>query len=70
MDIKEKMNRLVSKGIILDWILENVDENNEVNKTSRFRNTERLTIYFHDDEKLVIDTICSGSAENTIILVS
>jgi hypothetical protein len=37
---------------------------------SKFRKTEKLELTFPSGRKLVLDTFCSGSSENTCLIIS
>lgn len=63
----EKLERLVCLGIIDKYEYDNCDESGNIGKESEYRNTERLVLYFPNDEKLIIDTFCSGCLENTYL---
>ena len=65
-----KLEKLVDTKCLKSYEFENVDEEGIVNRKSSNRNTERLTLVFPNGEKLVIDTFCSGSLENTSIIAS
>ena len=62
----ENLNNLVKDKTIKSYVIYNVDDNGIVGKKSKFRNTQRLSIKFNNNQSLVIDTFCSGSAENTV----
>lgn len=64
------LNELVTDGTITSYDLNNVSENGDIGKESKFRNTERLKLYFPNGNTLTIDTFCSGSAENTVFIIS
>jgi len=66
----DSLESLVKSGDIMFYCIENVDENGNVGKTSEFRNTERLTLVLPSGKKLVINTFCSGCAENTSLSVN
>ena len=70
MNNETKLNELVTNGAIKSYVLINVDEDGNVGKTSNFRNTERLTLLFGNGESLTINTFCSGSAEDTVLIIS
>ena len=61
----DALEELFLNGLISSYQYEEVDEDGNVGKTSDFRNTERLTLAFPNGHKLIIDTICSGSSEDT-----
>ena len=71
--MKSKLNELVSNGLIKTYGHVGIDENGNITKLGDCRgsrNTERLTLVFNDDTEFVIDTICSGCAENTAMYFS
>ena len=45
--------------------VDHVSDEGVVGKKSNCRNTERLTLDFPNDEKLVLGTFCSGCLEDT-----
>ena len=59
------LDKLVQMGILSHYTYDIVDENGNVGEHSEFRNTERLCLIFPSGQKLIIDTFCSGSAEDT-----
>lgn len=65
-----RLDKLVAMNCIKSWKIENVDENGNVGAVSKFRNTQRLTLVFPNDKILVIDSFCSGCAENTTLFIS
>ena len=67
MKLEEKLQVLLINGTLDDYDLVNVDEDGNIGKESKFRNTERLTLFFPNGESLVIGTFCSGSLENTTL---
>jgi hypothetical protein len=64
------LDKLVSLGTIAGYDYENVDNEGNEGRVSDDRNSERLYLYFKDGQKLVLDTVCSGSNENTEIIIS
>ncbi len=66
----DKLNQLVSVGQIKSYLIQDVDEEGNIGKTSDYRNAERLTIEFHSGQTLTIDCFCSGSSENTVLCIS
>lgn len=54
-------------GYIKDYSLSNIDENGEKGKESECRNTQELILVFPNNEKLIIETFCSGVLENTTL---
>jgi hypothetical protein len=56
----ENLNNLVEDKTIKSYVISNVDDNGIVGKKSKFRNTQRLSIEFNNNQSLVIDTFCSG----------
>jgi hypothetical protein len=65
MRIQNKLDQLKASGTILNWQLVNVDDTGSPNRTSKFRNSERLIITFPNGETLTLGTFCSGSLENS-----
>lgn len=63
------LDELVNNGIIHSYELVNLDDCGNVGK-SKFRNTEQLKIIFPNGDELEIGTFCSGSAEDTMLLIS
>lgn len=67
------LDALVKKGVIKKYMYNNVDEDGFVGgplSKSPMRNSEQLVIVFNTGDMLGIDTICSGSAENTELIFS
>lgn len=64
------LDDLVLSKSIFSYNYENVSEEGIVGETSDFRNSERLVITFHNKEKLIIDTMCSGCKEDTSLTFS
>jgi hypothetical protein len=58
---------LCQQNQIKSYVLQNVNADGKLGEPSDSRNTERLTLVFPNDMKLVIDTFCSGSAEDTTL---
>jgi hypothetical protein len=65
----ESLHKLINSGVLLCYKLENVSEEGEVGVHSKFRNTERLTLYFPSGDSLIIDTFCSGCFEDTCLII-
>lgn len=59
------LDGLVKSGDLKDFKLETI----EYEPGSGSRETDRLTLTFPSGRELVIDTFCSGSAENTSIII-
>jgi hypothetical protein len=66
----EVMERLVKSGDISSYMYQKVDDGGTADQTSKFRNTERLTIVFPSGASLKIDEICSGCSENVSLIFS
>lgn len=64
------LDKLVSLGTIAGYDYENVDNEGNEGRVSDDRNSERLYLYFKDGQKLVLETVCSGSNENTELIIS
>ena len=64
------LDNLVSKGSISSYEYENMDENGEIGKVGAYRNSQRLTFHFPNGESLTIDCFCSGSSEDTELIIS
>jgi hypothetical protein len=69
MNTKDVLNFLVDNEIVQGAMIYSLDENGNVGE-SKFRNSERLVLLFNNGKKLVIDTICSGSAEDTSLILN
>ena len=64
---------MVTKGTIKSYKYNTVDQDGNVVSTPTDddnRNTERLTLVFNDDTTLIIDTFCSGCAQDTCMFFS
>jgi hypothetical protein len=68
--IDELLESLVASGTIASYDYDEVNEDGVVGEESDFRNTERLVLQFNDGKRLIIDTLCSGCAENTTLVFS
>lgn len=66
-----KLENLVKQELLKSFRLFNMNEDGvAVEKVSGMRNTEKLILVFPNDETLTIDTLCSGCAENTSLIIS
>ncbi len=63
------LDELVKNKTIKCYSLTELDENGDPGR-GKFRNTEQLVIVFHNNEKITIDTFCSGCNEDTSLIVS
>lgn len=62
------LDKLIEKGDIKSYKYYSKDSVGNIGKDNeRGRNTECLEITFKSGHKLVIDTFCSGSYQNTIM---
>lgn len=59
------LNGMVQRGLVKDFKLETIEDE----PGSGSREHDRLTLVFPNGEQLVIDTVCSGSAENVSIYI-
>lgn len=66
----KKLDELVKKGLIKSYCVTNISEDGVPDAVSKFRNTEQLVLEFTMDDKLTIDTFCSGMSENTTLFIS
>lgn len=64
------LDKLVEKGTIKSYRYINVSADGIECKKSKFRNTERLVLEFLNGEEITIDSLCSGSDENTSMWIS
>ena len=64
----ETLDKLVSKGDILYYEYQNLDEEGNPGE-SEFRNTERLTFLFPSGNRITFDTCCSGESQNTSLFI-
>jgi hypothetical protein len=67
--LKNCLRELVNYGILKDFDLVDVSDDGVVGEKSKFRNSQRLTLVFKEGARLVIQTFCSGSAEDTMFIV-
>lgn len=65
--IDQILDMLVAENAIKRYSYANVDEEGNVGKESRFRNTQRLTLELNSGQRLQIDSFCSGCSENTTL---
>lgn len=71
-DIIDSLQGLVSTGDIKSYLLQTVNEEGEVvsDNSEGFRNSDRLTITFPSGNILMLETCCSGSSENTSLMMT
>lgn len=64
-----KLDELVTSGDLVSYKLENFNEEGQLidHQGEGMRETQRLILEFPSGNTLVIDTFCSGSAENTYL---
>lgn len=62
----EILQDLVSNGDLVSYEYDNVED--EIG--SCFRETEKLVLNFPSGKRLVLDTFCSGSGQNTCLMIS
>lgn len=66
-----KLDILVLNGMITAYKLIDLNEDGEEVKNPKgFRNTQQLELTFPNGSKLLIDSFCSGSSEDTVLLIS
>lgn len=65
----EILESLLFHKTIQGYIYESLDEEGNPGSSAN-RNTERLKIVFNDGRILIIDTFCSGSAQDTTMTFS
>ena len=63
----EVLDNLVKTGEIVAYQHVNIDEDGNIGKQSKFRNTEQVIIIFPSKRRLAIRCLCSGSSENTTL---
>ena len=61
---------LKQSGIIQSYEYVNMNEEGNIGQTSNYRNTQRLSLYFTGGESITIDCFCSGSSENTELMIA
>jgi len=61
----EILQDLVSNGDLLSYEYENIEDV----PGSYFRETERLILVFPSGKNLILDTFCSGSGQNTCLMI-
>lgn len=69
MRLQEKLDILMSSGVISGWDLQPVDANGNVGMHGTSRNTEQLTLLFPSGDRLVLGTFCSGSNEDSAFVL-
>ena len=69
MSQKEVMEDLIKHGCIKSYKVQNVSACGEVGRRSDCRNTEQLELEFPDGRKLLVNTFCSGSSEDTFLIM-
>ncbi len=65
-----ELDNLVNNSDIVSYELVDIDEDGNVGKSSPCRNTQRLILNFASGSQLVIDTFCSGTNEDTELILS
>jgi len=65
----DKLENLVKLGYIRSYEYADLDEDGNIGQTGDFRNTQKLILHFSNDHKLTIDCFCSGSSENTVLII-
>jgi len=68
--IHTKLDELVAREAILSYKYINLDQNGMESKPTGNRNTEQLEIIFSNGMNLTIETFCSGTFENTNLIIS
>jgi hypothetical protein len=63
------LDNLVAIGSIRQYEYVSLDEEGNIGE-GEFRNTQRLIIHLHDGEKIVVECFCSGSSEDTVLIIS
>lgn len=64
------LKSLIDSGTIKSYSLTTLDEDGfAIDNEEGSRNTERLVIEFNDGRTLSINTFCSGSLENTVLIL-
>ena len=64
------LDALVEKGVIKDYRYVEMDEAGDIGEISDMKNSEHLVLYFNSGDALGLTTICSGSLENTSLIIS
>jgi hypothetical protein len=63
-----KLETLKQAGQITEYKLHNVSEAGIVGERSPFRNTQLLLLRFPNGDTIEIQTLCSGTAEDSILI--
>jgi hypothetical protein len=71
----DRLEELVKSGTIKSYQYVDVDAYGNYKGTDDYiggdsRNTQRVVMFFNDGQNVIIDTICSGSLENTDLIIS
>lgn len=64
------LDHLIQAGVISSYEYVNMDEEGNVGQTSRFRNSQRLSLLLSGGESITIDCFCSGSSEDTVLVIA
>jgi hypothetical protein len=65
-----KLDSLLFSGMIAAYKFVNCnEEGNVVDRPKGFRNTQKLILTFPNSDQLVIDSFCSGSSEDSVLLI-
>jgi hypothetical protein len=64
------LENLKQSGIIHSYEYVGMDEEGNIGQKSSFRNSQRLAIYFNGGESITIDCFCSGSSQNTVLVIA
>lgn len=63
--LEEKLNEVVAEGMLKSYKIIDVDENGVEGRQGDCRNSERLYLEFPNGKTIMLETFCSGSAENS-----
>lgn len=64
------LEELVNIGDLKSYNYQIIEDNFGSDFSSDFREAERVTLVFPSGTKLVLETFCSGSSQNTYFMIS
>ena len=64
------LDQLVDSKVIEGYRYIDMDEEGNEGVKSSFRNTQSLTIFLNGEKSIKIDCFCSGSSENTNLIIT
>ena len=63
------LDNLVAKGSLRSYEYVGLDDEGNLGEGA-YRNTQRLVLQLADGERIVVECFCSGSSENTELIIN